>query len=96
VFARVSRFEVRPEKVDEKIQGVRDEVIPALRAMKGSKGVIALVDRETGSLFGVTLWDGEDAMRASEEAADRVREDSLTEGERIAGVERYEVAIFDV
>jgi heme-degrading monooxygenase HmoA len=96
MFARVSRFEGRPENVDQSIQRVRDQVLPALRETEGGKGLIALVDRESGNLLGVTLWESEDAMQASEERADQIRQESLVEGERIAGVERYEVAVFEV
>jgi len=45
----------------------------------------------------VVLWESEDAMRAREEAADRMRSESAGEtGRTIVGVERYEVAHFEV
>jgi hypothetical protein len=47
--------------------------------------------------LGITFWESEEAMRASEEEADRLREESAeVGGDRIAGVERYEVGLFEV
>jgi heme-degrading monooxygenase HmoA len=62
------------------------------RLMEGFEGMIALVDRHSGKTLGITFWESEEAMRASEEAANRLREESSeVGGEEIAGVERYEV-----
>jgi len=42
----------------------------------------------------VTLWEDAEAMRASEEAAARIREEGTgEEGGRILSVERFEVAL---
>jgi uncharacterized protein YbjQ (UPF0145 family) len=47
--------------------------------------------------LGITFWESEEAMRASEEAADRMREETAEAGgDTIAGVERYEVGLFEV
>ena len=48
-------------------------------------------------MLGVTLWESEEAMRASEQEADRLREESAeASNQAIADVERYEVALFEV
>src|SRR5919202_1605058 len=50
-----------------------------------------------GKTLGITFWENEEAMRASEEAASRMREESAEAGgDTIAGVERYEVGLFEV
>jgi hypothetical protein len=59
------------------------------------KGVIFLVDRQNGTIVVISLWQGEDAMRASEDEATRVREEVTGPGET-ASVERYEVALLEV
>ncbi len=59
--------------------------------------MIALVDRHSGKTLGITFWESEEAMRASEEVANRLREESAEAGSgTIAGVERYEVGLFEV
>ena len=43
-------------------------------------------------MVGITLWESEDALRESEEAANRLRSDSSsTGGAEIVSVERFEV-----
>ena len=97
VYARVSTLEGPPELIDEGLRQVREVVLPAARQMEGFKGMIALGDRQSGKTLGITFWESEEAMRASEEAAGRLREESAEAGrDTIAGVERYEVGLFEV
>ena len=97
MFARVSRFEGSPEGMDEALRHVREHVLPQLQRQDGSKGLIALGDRQSGTVLGVTLWESEEAMRASEQEADRLREESAEASHQaIADVERFEVALFEV
>jgi hypothetical protein len=45
----------------------------------------------------VTLWESEEALRATEEAASRIRGGvAEATGGRVADVEQYEVAVFEV
>ena len=55
--------------------------------------LLALADRQSGEQIVITLWESEEAMRASEDAANRIREEGLTEGEEVASVGRYEVTM---
>ena len=59
------------------------------------KGVVLLVDRQSGTIVVISLWDGEEALQASEDEATRVREEVTGPGET-ASVERYEVALLAV
>ncbi len=96
MFARVSKFEGGSlAAIEATIRYAQENVLPAARAMEGFEGLIGLADRSSGAVMSVTLWASEQAMRASEEAADRLREESLSEGEEIAAVERYEVVIYE-
>ncbi|HEX2108629.1 MAG TPA: hypothetical protein VHF70_05045 [Rubrobacteraceae bacterium] len=59
--------------------------------------MIALGDRHSGRTLGITFWETEEAMRVSEEAANRLREESAQAGgDTIASVERYEVGFLEV
>src|SRR5215217_6583705 len=96
VYARVSTLEGPPELMDEGLRQVREVVLPGARQIDGFKGMIALGDRQSGKTLGITFWESEEAMRASEEAANRLREESAEAGgDTIAGVERYEVVVFE-
>jgi heme-degrading monooxygenase HmoA len=93
MFARVNTFKGSPDEVDAAVANVRKNVIPAAKQIPGFAGMVSLVDRETGKSIGITLWKSEDALRQSEEAASRIRNQAAqTDGSAIVSVERYEVA----
>jgi heme-degrading monooxygenase HmoA len=94
MFARVSTFQGPPDQTAEGIRIAREQILPAAKLMDGFKGIYLLFDWESGKSLSVTLWETEEDMRASEEAANRVRAESAdTSGETVVGVERYEVAL---
>ena len=97
MHARVTTLEGPPDKLDDATRHVREEVLPQSRQLDGFEGFVALGDPHSGKLLGVSLWESEEAMRASEEAADRMRGASAqATGARIGGVERYGVRVFEV
>jgi heme-degrading monooxygenase HmoA len=94
VFARVSTFTGTSDEIDKAIREVQQNVLPRTEELGGYKGAYFLVDRENGKSLAVTLWESEEAMRASEDAANSLRSeiaDAL--GTQMVGVERYEVAV---
>lgn len=97
VFARISTLEGSPDQIDEGLRYVRENVLPQISQQDGFRGMVALADRQSGKTLGVTFWESEEALRASEEAADRLRADSAEAmSDTIAGVERYEVGFFEM
>ena len=97
MYARVSTLEGPPELMDASLRQAREVVLPQGRLMEGFKGMIALGDDHSGRTLGITFWETEEAMRASEEAANRLREESAdASGDTIVSVERYEVGFFEV
>jgi hypothetical protein len=97
MHARVSTFQSPADKLAKSEQILQTEIAPKVLEMNGSRGIISLVDRESGKSLAITLWDSEDAMHASEEPANQVRAKaaSASGGETIS-VERYDVSIFEV
>ena len=101
MFARITMFRGSPgaseEAVEQGLRVLKEQVIPAAQQMRGYKGVIAVGDRATGRGITLTLWESEDAMRESEEAANRLREQAAQAmDEAVESVERYEVLVCDV
>jgi hypothetical protein len=90
MHARVTKFGSSPDKVEEGLKRVREVVIPAVKKLQGFKGGYWLVDRGTGKGFGLTLFENESALKATEEAAAQIRSQAST-ATKISGVERYEV-----
>ncbi len=94
MYARVSTFQGPVDQTAEGIRVAREQILPAARLQDGFRGIYILFDRESGRSLAMTLWESEEDMRASEEAALRARSESAEKsGEDIVGVERYEVAL---
>ena len=94
MYARVNRFEDRPENLDEAERFAEQTIVPQLQSVPGFRGVLSLVDRDTGTSHAITLWESQEAMRASEAEANRLRaEISDGSGSEIRTVDRYEVSL---
>jgi len=94
MFARVSEITGPADQIDRGIASFTDQAVPAIRGVDGFVRAYLLVDRGTGKTMAITVWQSEEAMRASEETADRVRAAVTAEtGATGATVGRYEVVV---
>jgi heme-degrading monooxygenase HmoA len=97
MHARMTTMEGSSERLAEGLREIREDVLPQLQQQDGFKGFVVFDNRQSGELIGFSLWESEQAMQASEEVGERTRRESAeTMSDTIAGVERYEVAIFEV
>jgi Antibiotic biosynthesis monooxygenase len=97
VFARVSEIETRPERLDEMHSEGVEHILPALRMQGGFNGGLVLADRRSGNVLAVTLWESEQAMEATEEAAHWLAAfGAEAAGGKLKDVERYEVFFAEV
>jgi heme-degrading monooxygenase HmoA len=67
MYARSTTVRGNPQKMDEGIAYVRDEVMPLVRGMDGCVGLSMLCDRDSGRCIVTTAWETEEARRASAE-----------------------------
>jgi heme-degrading monooxygenase HmoA len=96
MYARVTTIEGAPDKMDDASRHIQEQTLPQLRQMDGFKGFAALGDRQSGKLLGVAFWENEEALRATEEAVSSVRSGAAeAAGGTVAGVEQYEVFVFE-
>jgi heme-degrading monooxygenase HmoA len=92
MFARVATYQGPPELIDEGIRIGKKQILPQARQLDGFKGVYFLVERQSGKHLTITLWESEEAIRASEQAANRLcSEDAEAAGAMVQIVERFEV-----
>ena len=91
MFARIGTWQGSPDDLERWIVRAREYVKPSVRQDRGLKTAYWLVDREGGKGLIITIWESEDAMRASEEA--RARRQARTSAATGAAVttDRYEV-----
>jgi hypothetical protein len=96
MHARLTTIEVPPERMDDAPSVIQEQVLPQLQQMVGFKGFIALRDRGSGMVHGVALWESEEVMRTTDEAAARIRSGvERATGGTVASVENYEVVVFE-
>jgi heme-degrading monooxygenase HmoA len=63
-----------------------------LKRLEGFEGSLLLANRRSGEIVAVTLWESEEAMRATEGASYWLRAFSAeAAGGEVTGLERYEV-----
>ena len=96
MYARATTLQVSPEQVQEGVVHYQAG-IASFRKSAGNRGAFLLVDRSSGKGIGVTLWESEEAMRASRQRADESGQRPAQESRgEIASVDEYEVAIWAV
>jgi hypothetical protein len=97
MYARLTTLEGPPDRIDDAMRYTQEQVLPQLQKMDGFKGFIALGDRQSGRLRGLALWENEEALRATDESAARIRGGvAEATGGTVADVEQYEVVVFEV
>ena len=97
MYARISTLDGPPDRMDVGLRHVREHALPQLQQQDGFKGIVALGNRQSGKLIGISFWESEEAMRAAEEVGDRTRRESAEAmGDTIEGVDRFEVGLFEV
>jgi quinol monooxygenase YgiN len=96
MHARVTTINGSSDQVDAGISNFRENVV-AFTQEEGGKGSLLLVDRQTGTVIAITLWENEAALAASEEKANQLRAQAVEQGRasQAPTVERYEVAVFE-
>jgi heme-degrading monooxygenase HmoA len=94
MYARVTSIEGAPDKVDDVTRQTQEQTLPQLQKVEGFEGFVALGDRQSGKMLGVSFWESEEALRASEQAVSGVRSGAAHAANGIvAGVEEYEVLV---
>lgn len=93
MYARSTTVQGSPDRIDQGIAMVRDEVLPAVTSMPGCRGLSMLVDRQSGHGIVTTSWESDEAMRATADAVRPMREKAsqLLGGD--AEVSEWEVAV---
>jgi heme-degrading monooxygenase HmoA len=90
MHARVSTYEGDAEELVRAF----DSVAGPLDEIDGFRKAYFLVDRSGGRAISITLWDSEEALEASVQRANELREEaSSSAGASIASVDHYEVAL---
>ena len=95
MHARVTTIQGQADRIDEVVGGIEANVLPVLQEQEGFKGFTVHVDRSSGKVVGISYWESEQAMQASEDAVRAPREQAAEQAGASGGasVEHFEVAI---
>ena len=66
MYARMSTFRVEPAKLDHFADLVRESLLPAVTRQQGYLRGLLLVDRATGQVMAVSVWETEADLQAAE------------------------------
>jgi hypothetical protein len=91
MYVRVATFNMS-EGLDEAIAQVKDDVEKDNRppGLEDAKGMMMLVDRESGKSIGITMFETEEALKRGDEALNAM---SPTGGGSRSSVEFYEMPV---
>lgn len=90
MFARIGTWQGSAGELEEWIERSRTRVKPNIRKDPGLQAVYWLVDRDAVKGLIVTIWESEEAMRASEEARAKRQAAMSATGAKVT-TERFEV-----
>ncbi|MFD2093995.1 antibiotic biosynthesis monooxygenase [Blastococcus deserti] len=93
MYARSTTVHADPQRIDDGIAYVRDEVMPAVQSMPGCMGLSMLCDRDSGRCIVTTSWDSEESMSASREAVMPMRERATEVMGGHFDVQEWEIAV---
>jgi heme-degrading monooxygenase HmoA len=90
MFARVSRYRGDADRLRAGFESVTGE----LERLDGFAQAFFLTDRASSRAMSITLWETEEALNASAEAAHRMRTRATAPADAtIEGVENYDVVL---
>jgi heme-degrading monooxygenase HmoA len=97
MHARSGAFQLSSDKVDDAISAFENEQLPRYKEQDGYKGFTLLADRDGGAVLGISFWESEDALRASDELGEEARSQIKEQGEAEVDAEtkRWEVVVDD-
>ncbi len=92
MYARSTTIQAQPSSIDAGIAHMRDTVMPALEGIDGCVGLSLLVDRTSGRCIATSSWESEEAMRASAESIQPIRDRAAELFGGGAQIEEWEIA----
>ena len=95
---RASRIVADPAKAAAEGGASYRAMVESMRKAEGFLGAMLLIDRDTGNSLGLTFWENEKTLRASEELANTFRREGASTVGATAEptVERFEVLYYGV
>jgi heme-degrading monooxygenase HmoA len=96
-FMRVNSMQAAPDKLEDGIRFVRDQIVPLLKQQAGFLAVMMGVNREDGRAYVTSAWESAEARQASDAVvSDRRRQAGQLMGGIQVTVDEYEVVFIEI
>jgi heme-degrading monooxygenase HmoA len=92
VYARSTTIQADVDSIDAGIAHVRDQVMPSIMRIDGCIGLSLLVNRESGRCIATSSWETAEAMRASADQVQPIRDRAAEIFGGTSQVEEWEIA----
>ena len=73
MHARMTTLQVDPSRIEEGLRLFCEQIMPVVR-QQGGKGVRLLVDRRSGKVHAISLWETERAAQTAQAAMNQQRD----------------------
>jgi heme-degrading monooxygenase HmoA len=95
MHARTTTLQLDPGRIDDAVRQLEDEEIARFKEIDGFKGFTLLVDRGSGKVIGISFWESQEQMDASEESVRESRQRAADTGGASGApdIAQYEVAL---
>jgi hypothetical protein len=92
MYGRLTTIQGKPERFEDAIRVIENDVIPGFKVLPGFKNGYWLADRKSGKLMSLSLFETEKDLDASEHDASQLRKTSVEKlGAEVKNVERFEL-----
>ena len=90
-FVRINDIQGSPGKIEAGIRFVQEQVVPAVKALKGYRALIMGVNRASGRVFVTTVWE----TAADRDASEAALTEQRRQGGQILGAEQVKVENYE-
>ncbi|HEY8002027.1 MAG: antibiotic biosynthesis monooxygenase [Vicinamibacteria bacterium] len=92
--ARSRRLRVKPERIDAAVAAFESDQLPSYKEQAGFRGFTMLANRESGKMLGISYWEDEEGVRASEGLGRAAGEQAAETGEgEVEGPDEWVVVL---
>ena len=92
MFARTSTWSGSPEALQKWADNAVSNVRGFVEGLPGNAGAVFLIDRDGGTALTLTLWESDDAARATDQFAEQSRAATVAAtGTELVSRDSYEV-----
>jgi heme-degrading monooxygenase HmoA len=97
MHARSGSFRLSPDRLDDALRAFEEGQLPQYKEQSGYKGFTLLANRQTGQVLGISFWESQSDLQATDELGQQAREQLQERGQGQGDIERvdWEVVLDD-